>query len=662
MTCRPRFPLGAAAIAASVMPLHARADEPSVEEVNVRGAAAGPERAPKDTTVAGAVLGREEVSAPGVQAADLLRGQLGVQVSEIGGAGAPATATIRGATSAQLPVYLAGVLLNDDVAGAADLSRVPLWLIDRIEIYRGNAPLEADRLGIAGAIFFEPRWPRKPAAGVGGTFGSYGARAAWGYAATGNRDAAVLAGVSTEAATNDYPFVNDNGTLLAPTGSSIAHMTNAEVTTYDTWLLARARAGPSGEIDTFVNATTREQGVPTLALVPSREARGAFDRILGGANTRVGLDSAERLALEAHAAASVARAVYTDPLDELALLTHRLELDGARVDEGVALRLQATDSLAIRTAVDVASETLDRNDENTPVLRGRRLASRAAVSARQWIGEALSVQALAAGQCDGTSVTSTSTCDVFAPVGRLGVAFTQPTWEVFANVGRYLRVPTLGELYGTSVVVHGNPMLDPESGITTDMGARWTERTTGETPAPWVFAGAFVRWSSDLVSFVRSSEGYVEPFNVTSARVAGLEARAGVAFLRFFALDASATLEDPRDTTPRRTTVNDFLPFQSRLVAAPRLSAEVRHLALRPLGRLRAEVRWVYQSSRYASTSGLAVIPEQSSLDAELLAQTSNEVWSLRFRAADILDSQRFDIVGFPLPGRSFFLSLEAAW
>ena len=65
-------------------------------------------------------------------------------------------------TAAETPVYLAGVRINDDVAGAADLSTLPLWLIDRVEIYRGNAPLEADRFGIGGAIFFEPLRPREP--------------------------------------------------------------------------------------------------------------------------------------------------------------------------------------------------------------------------------------------------------------------------------------------------------------------------------------------------------------------------------------------------------------------------------------------------------------------------------------------------------------------
>ena len=73
---------------------------------------------------------------------------------------ASATAAVRGATALDTPVYLAGVRLNDDVGGTADLSLVPLWLIHHVEIYRGHAPLHADRLAPGGAICFSASAPR----------------------------------------------------------------------------------------------------------------------------------------------------------------------------------------------------------------------------------------------------------------------------------------------------------------------------------------------------------------------------------------------------------------------------------------------------------------------------------------------------------------------
>jgi iron complex outermembrane receptor protein len=128
--------------------------------------------------------------------------------------------------------------------------------------------------------------------------------------------------------------------------------------------------------------------------------------------------------------------------------------------------------------------------------------------------------------------------------------------------------------------------------------------------------------------------------------------------------DFAATVLDPRNTTTGRLVTNDVLPFESRLVFVPRLAADWQDGAARvgPFARLRAEVRWVYQASRYADMAGLAVIPAQSSLDAELLARSGDERFTVRLRATDLLGTPRFDVVGFPLPGRSAFVSLEESW
>ena len=124
-----------------VAPRKARADEPI--EIEVQGDPIG--APPKEPSVAGGVIRRERLNSPGLEAGDALRTQPGVAIFETGGYGSHSTASVRGATAAQTPVYLAGVRLNDDVGGTADLSTIPLWFLNRIEIYRSNAPLAGDQ-------------------------------------------------------------------------------------------------------------------------------------------------------------------------------------------------------------------------------------------------------------------------------------------------------------------------------------------------------------------------------------------------------------------------------------------------------------------------------------------------------------------------------------
>jgi vitamin B12 transporter len=225
----------------------ARAADESPAEVEVRGTPLSPGSAPKDQSVAASTVRRDELVGPGRSAADVLRGEVGVSVAETGGLGAAATASVRGATAAETPVYLAGVRINDDVAGAADLSTLPLWLVDRIEIYRGNAPFEADRFGIGGAIFFEPIRPRQPLAGLGGLVGSYGSRALWTLVSTGGEDRSLLLGARLEGANNDYRFVNDQGTLFDEGDDRIEQLENADATGLDL----------SGQSATCVSAPAR---------------------------------------------------------------------------------------------------------------------------------------------------------------------------------------------------------------------------------------------------------------------------------------------------------------------------------------------------------------------------------------------------------------------
>src|SRR5690606_14238462 len=133
----------------------------------------------------------------------------------------------------------------------------------------------------------------------------------------------------------------------------------------------------------------------------------------------------------------------------------------------------------------------------------------------------------------------------------------------------------------------------------------------------------------------------------------------GAARLRWVEGEASASVLDPRDTSPRRETVNDVLPFHSRFVGSARLTLST---ALPQVGaeRLTFSATGLHQSSRYADPAGLGVIPAQRSVDLEGGAVVLGGSLKASARLVNALGAQCFDVVGFPLPGRSFFFSMEA--
>ncbi len=631
-------------------------------EVVVRGNRVRPRVPPKDRGVAGSMVQGDRLKAPGKQAADVLRGEPGVAVAETGGQGALATASIRGATSAQTPVYLAGVRINDDVAGSADLSLIPLWLIQRVEVYRGNAPIEADDLGIGGAVFFEPVRPHKAAMGVGGVLGSFGTRGLWAWGADGDEHRAALVGVRIDRTKNDYPYVDDRGTRFDRSDDVERVRTNADVQTLDAWAVGTASLGMDGRVDVLVNGVTRDQGVPGLALIPTQAARFTSRRLLAAVSAASPCGADGTCLLRMSSSALVAGSTLDDPLQELELSASRVQLTGRRVDQSASVRLDVTDRVTLVPALRASVERLLVDADGAAARRASRASSRAAIGAEWRASDAWVLRALGSGECDGTSLSGMSWCSKAIPAGRVGAQLSVGALTLIGNVGHYERVPLLGELYGLAGAVRGNAALLPEKGTTAELGARSTWKGRGVVQGAHADVFAYARLASDLIAWRRATVGYVRPYNVASARLAGLEFLAGAGLGGFLDLELAATLLDPRDTSDSRTMSNDILPFRSRLVLSPSARWHTSAWSGAGIDRVALEVRYTHQSSRYADSAGLVVIPAQGALDVEASLSTLRDHLSLRLRAADALDQGRFDIIGYPLPRRAFYAATELRW
>jgi outer membrane receptor protein involved in Fe transport len=76
----------------------------------------------------------------------------GLHVNRRGGDGQYSTLTVRGSTSAQVSVYVDGVLQNLSGDAVIDLSLIPIKNVARIEVYRGYIPVRFTGSPIGGAI------------------------------------------------------------------------------------------------------------------------------------------------------------------------------------------------------------------------------------------------------------------------------------------------------------------------------------------------------------------------------------------------------------------------------------------------------------------------------------------------------------------------------
>ncbi|MGK4000144.1 TonB-dependent receptor [Sorangium sp. So ce1024] len=629
--------------------------------------------AARDPTAASYVIRGDDLRAPGATASSVLRRVPGLQVVRTGAGADLATASIRGASSAETPVYLAGVRLNDDVTGTADLSLVPLWMLHRVEVYRGNAPADADRLGIGGAIFFEPALPRGTRVGAGLGAGSFGELSASASASLGDERASVLLALGRRSADNDYPYLDDGDTALTTADDRTRIRQNADFVAHDVWSVGRYRLPRGGGVTAVFNGFAREQGLSDLTArtappaSPADAARSRVQRWLGAVAAVVPCAGArgggvERCRLELKSSAILTRQSVRDPLQRHGFPSPFVASAGERAAQQGALRLRVGDALTASASAAVEVERLGIDQAGVPPLRALRAASRASVSASFTPAPWIEAYALGAVEHHATRVDGADAGGLVAPSGRLGARLRLGDGAaLFANVGRYVRVPALGELHGVSPIVRGNPELEPERGVTAELGARVAAALPRARAEASLELLGFSRLASALVAYRRASLFAVRPYNVRGARVLGLELTAAASALDHLRAALTLTALDPRDASPDRGIVSDLLPFQSRLTAAPSLEAYAEPAWLRG-GRASLGARLLYRSSRVADRAGLLVLPEQAALDVELAVLALDGRLSARLAVENATGARMLDAVGFPLPGRSVHAAMEVWW
>lgn len=621
-------------------------------EVHVEGDAPRLEPEGRDETAASEVIRRERLMASGKSTAEVLGERTGVQIARTGGGSELATASLRGASSAQTPVYVAGVRINDDVTGTADLSSIPPWMLHRAEIYRGAAPLAADRLGLGGAVFLEPLLPRDSHVGGGYEIGSFGHHAAWVGGASGRGATSAMFSARYAVADNDYDFVDDRGTRFDETDDVERPRPNADSVQVDTWAVARVAHDRGGSSTVVLSALDREQGVTGLAVRPAEESRGRSRRLLAAVRTRALCGDECELQLQT----SVLRTTLTisDPRGELGGIAALQSTEGVRLSEELRARIALAEEVTVGGSLIQSFDRLGIDRTASRGLRARRSDSRLGAELTVEPLRALTLYGLGTLTVDATRGPN-GDADGAHPAGRIGARVMPTPWlAVFGNVSRSVRLPTLGERYGAAPAVSGNPALEEERGLGGDLGVR--AAGSAESVHAEVEVVGFARWAEDVIAFRRSSVGSIQPFNVEQARFLGAEIAGLVDALSHVRGELALTLTDPRRTTDGAPQNADLLPYQARLLAVPSLELYAKP-ALPAIELDRASLRAVlyHRASRVADAAGLILLPARTTLDLELALELFARRLNVHGRLANITDDRSTDVIGLPLPGRAIY-------
>lgn len=621
-----------------------------VETIEVRGAAEGP--AILDPTAFATVIRAEDFAGRVTSVAELLRESVGVQVSSLGGEFA--TVSIRGSSAEQVIVYLDGVPLNRALGEGVNLADLPLGQVESIEIYRGFTPAGLPAASIGGAVLIHTRRPEGRRAASGSVeFGSFGSAEAI-ASLSGSRGAADwTVGLDGAASRGDFTFEDNNGTPTESRDDEISRRVNNDFRRAHLAGRISLRSGPRSRINVSTDLFWRDRGVPGIDASQSENAR--FDTSRG--LLRAEMEAPGLLGGRLLARGAVDYTRYAESLDdrlsEVGFLAQETDHRIGSLGQEFGLVLAATRHQAISLLASHRRETAElRNRSPEPIDLGLAARTTAVLTLEDQVVLARDRVLL------NPSVRFESYDSTFRPGAATGlvsgstqggdrhrtgkVGFHVRAGDrltVKGNLGRFFRLPDFTELFGDRGSVIGNPALLPERGRSIDLGISASlPRARGE-------ATLFQTVAEDLILFWPNSPGTVEAFNITRARIRGIELSLEIALGPRLTGNLNATLQRATDRSGTRTDGNQ-LPSRPGEELSAGAGLDLGH------GRLFYGFTYVGRNFVDPSNTISRALPVRYLHDVGYRLNLKHGLRAV-LEVKNVGDVLTYDVARFPLPGRS---------
>ena len=605
---------------------------------------------------------------------ELLDESAGVQVRRFGGLGAFSTISIRGSSANQVQVYLDGVPLSRARNEVVNLSDLPLDGIDRIEVYRGTAPVGFDG-GIGGVVNLVTKPPpAEPETHVTASYGSFDTRK---VVLSHGRELGgidVLGTVAYLGSEGDFTFRGAPEDLSAPVGTKVEKTRiNNQFDSVDGLFKLGKSLASGARLELTSDTFFKDQGLPGNGDHQSPTA--SFRTIRALNDLRLSQDSL--LDGRLSGAADLFAVFQRDELKDLGTPPHMTaDLGGIRQNRQDDTILAGGDATAtyygfaynaLGAFADLSWEAFDGYNAAATIPpkhepEQSRLTGSIALQDQvgpffgrllvvptvrwQHLVDDISATFNLAGQPSGPSEQNDH--DLWS--ASLGTQVEVVPWFLLkGNIGRFERAPNFSELFGNRGNVRGTPNLDPETAFNRDLGFVVRHAAFGWARDLGLEYAYFDNEIDDTIALVQVSPNVFRARNIGAAHIRGNEVAARGTFADRLRLTANYTNQDPE---------NRSNPYKgNRLPGRSEHELYTRAELLDRLGSFYYE--FSYLSGNF---TGEANLDEISARDTHTLGITARPTsWlTVGFEARNITDNQISDVGGFPLPGRSFFGTVQA--
>jgi len=565
------------------------------------------------------VLTRKDWEGRGLTLAEALEEAAGVIITRTGGAGSLTTVGLRGARGNQVLVMLNGVPVSLPGGLALDLSLLGLEGVERIEIIRAGASFGSRAEGGVINIITRGQQALKASSGLQLSRGSFGTwNASWQRARTSSasQDFLLLSGFGSE---GDFDFASVNGPIRTRQNNRARRVN----------VLWESQSFNANTLtSSFLNLGALRRGVPGFAEFPTLRAK----------------------LTEALGTAGWSR--FSEPADEcgwsrelqLSLSGSHLRFHDPEPTIGAPISSKATE-LTARTEVVLRrkAETSQNPDTQLGVALTEQALHGSDYGSRQQARGAVSlVRSFAIGSLRASAAGNATASEGQGVNGSWELALRQGLGRetaLSASFGRSFRFPDMSELYFPNEgYIRGNPDLHSESARFADIGIEM------ERPSFRFALHAFRRQQEDTIKFVPVSAYAIEPRNLPSAIVKGLEAEGGFSIGKHLSGNASYTLT-------RASFRKSGLPFTQ--MPRYKLSTMLRYRD----GGFSFSAAHTRESAQTSDLFGSIRVPAKRRTDLSASWRGKRNEWILTVQ--NLFDQGGRDFWDLPLPGRYIEITMK---
>lgn len=648
-------------------------------------------RGDQDATGFATIIRPEELPSQVTSIPEVLDQAAGVTVRQYGGLGSFSSVSIRGSSADQVAIYLDGVLLNTANSGVVNLSDIPLDNVEKIEVYRGTSPAKFAASGIGGVVNIITRKAKdERAASANYSFGSFDTHKANVYLSGKKDKYDYTLFFNRTQSEGDFRFKDDKGTVYNREDDDWTHRRNNRFRSEECLIKGGYDLPGNTVLDISFDLFNKKQGIPGIANFQSRDAE--LETLRSLSHVRLKKDGLifPALSMEILLSYSFQRQKFRDLNGEIGVGNQDNRDETGGLNARLLFSWLAGSHQAFSLLGEAGQETFQSRDS---------FASLGDTDGIQRIGYlyGFTEKAKKQKQVDNksdrqkrTTYTVSFEDEIYLfderlllnpsikvnwydddfngkvpfssdPVSgerqsyltrKIGTSFKVCDWlDIRGNAGKYFRVPKMYELFGDRGAIVGNPDLEAEESFNWDLGFSIRLRPKGKFIKAFTFEYAYFKNDvDDLILFMQNSQRTSVAENISKAEIDGHEFFWRIQFSWPVVVTGNYTYQDAKDRS-------DIVYWQgNRLPGRP--EHELFHRIEIFSDRFRLFHEFEYMNESYLDRANVREIDERTFHHAGISFSPKKGV-VLTFEVKNIFDEHEADVIGYPLPGRAFFGTVE---